>query len=56
MIQKQAEEARRREEELTHHQNQLFEAFMQRFLVPQGENRASLAVEQVGLQVREQPP
>ena len=34
IIQKQAEEARNREKELTHRQNQLFEAFMQRFLVP----------------------
>ena len=51
-MQKQAKEARRREEELTCHQNQLFEAFMQRFPVPQGKNRAGLAVEQIGPEVR----
>ena len=34
IIQKQAEEARNRKEQLTRLQNQLFEAFMQRFLVP----------------------
>ena len=55
-MQKQAEEASKREEELTRRQNQLFEAFMQRFPVPQGENQASHAVEQVGPEVREQPP
>ena len=46
-MQKQAKEAREREEELAHHQNQLFGAFMQRFLVSQGENRPSLVVEYV---------
>ena len=56
IIQKQAEEARKRKEELTHDQNQLFEAFMQRFLVPQGENRAGPAIEQMGPEVRVQPP
>ena len=56
MIQKQAEEARNREEELTCRQNQLFEAFMQRFPVPQGENRAGLAVEQMRPEVRVPPP
>ena len=56
LMQKQAEEARRREEELTRRQNELFEAFMQRFLVPQGENRASPAGEQVEPEVRVQPP
>ena len=55
-MQRQAEEARKREEELTCRQNQLFEAFMQRFPVPQGENRVGLIVEQVGLEVRVQPP
>ena len=44
-MRKQADEAREREEELTHRQNQLFEVFMQRFLVPQGENRPSPVVE-----------
>ena len=43
--QKQAEEARNREKELTRHQNQLFEAFMKRFLGPQDENRAGPTVE-----------
>ena len=47
LIQKQAEEARSREEEFTRHQNQLFEAFMQRFPISQGENRSSLVVEYV---------
>ena len=56
LMQRQVEEARKREEELTRHQNQLFEAFMQRFPVPQGENRVGPAVEQVGLEVRVQPP
>ena len=37
-MQKQAEEARNREEELTCHQNQWFEAFLQRFPIFQGEN------------------
>ena len=35
LMQKWAEEAREREEKLARHQNQLFDAFMQRFLVPQ---------------------
>ena len=56
LMQKQAEEARKREEELTCCQNQLFEGFMQRFLVPQGENRAGLVIKQVGPEIREQPP
>ena len=56
MIPKQAEEARNKEEKLTRRQNQLFEAFMQRFPVSQGENRASSAVEQMRLEVRVQPP
>ena len=56
MIQKQAEEARNREDELTRRQNQLFEAFMQRFPVPQGENRVGPTVEQMGQDVRVQPP
>ena len=56
LMQKQAEEARGREEELTRRQNQLFEAFMQRFPVPQGENRAGLAVEQIEPEVRVKPP
>ena len=51
LMQKQ-EEARKREEELTHYQNQLFEAFMQRFPIPQSENRAGPAVEQMGPEVR----
>ena len=55
-MQKQAEEARRREEDLTRHQNKLFEAFMQRFLIPLGENRAGPAVEQMGPEFRVQPP
>ena len=55
-MQKQAEEAIRGEEELTCRQNELFEAFIQRFSVPQGENRAGPAVEQVGPEVRVQPP
>ena len=50
------EETRRREEELTHHQNELFEAFMQRLPVPQGENRVGPTIEQVGSEVRVQPP
>ena len=56
LMQKQAEETRRREEELTRHQNELFNAFMQRFLVFQGEDRAGLAVIQVGPKVRAQSP
>ena len=55
LIQKHTKEARQREEELTHHQNQSFEAFMQRFPVPQDENRVGPTVEQVGLEIREQP-
>ena len=55
-MQKQVEKARRRKEEVTHRQNQLFEVFMQRFSVPQDENRASAAIEQVGPEVREQSP
>ena len=44
-MQKQAKEAREREEELAHRENQLFEAFMQRFPVPQGGNRLGPIVE-----------
>ena len=55
IIQKRVEEARNREEKLTRRQNQLFEAFMQRF-PPQGENRAGPAIEQIGPEVRVQPP
>ena len=46
-MQKQAEEARERVEKLARHQNQLFEAFTQRFLVPQGGNRPGPVVEYV---------
>ena len=56
MIQKQADEARNREEELTCRQNQLFDVLMQRFPVPQGENRVVPAAEQMGLEVRVPPP
>ena len=56
MIQKQAEEARNREEELTRHQNKLFDALMQSFLVLQGENRAGPAAEQMGPEIRVPPP
>ena len=56
LMQKQAKEARRREEELTRRQNELFVAFMQRFSVPQGENKAGPTGEQVGPEVRVQPP
>ena len=56
LMQKQAKEGRRREEELTRHKNELFEAFMQRFSVPQGENQAGSVGEQVGPKVRVQPP
>ena len=45
IIQKQAKEAKNREEELSRRQNQLFEAFIQRFLVPQDENIVGPAVE-----------
>ena len=38
------------------HQNPLFEAFMQRFLVSQDENRAGPTVEQMKSEVRVQPP
>ena len=55
-MQKQAEEARKRKEELMQRQNQLFEVFMQRFPVPQSKNRAGPTVEQIGLEVRVQPP
>ena len=56
LMQKQAEEAKRREEELTCHQSQLFEEFMQRFPVPQSDNRAGPVIEQVGPEVKVQPP
>ena len=45
LMQKQAEEDRRRKEELTRYQNDLFEAFMQRFLICRGDDRAGLTVE-----------
>ena len=45
MIQKQDKEARKREEELARHQNQLFEAFRQWFLVPRGGNRPGPVLE-----------
>ena len=47
-MQKQAKETRRSEEELTRCQNELYEAFIQRLLVPQGENRVGHVGEQVG--------
>ena len=56
LMQTWVEEARKGEEELTHHQNDLFEAFMLRFLVHQGEDRAVPQVEQVEPEVRAQPP
>ena len=56
LIQKQAEETRKIEEELTRCQNDLFEALIQRFLVRQGEDRAGPAIEQVGPEVKAQPP
>ena len=56
VLQKQAEEAKKREEELTCHHNQLFEAFIRRFSVPQGENRVGPSIEQVGPKIREQHP
>ena len=37
-------------------QNQLFEALIQSFPVPQDENRAGPAVEEMGPEVRVQPP
>ena len=46
LMQKQVEEARKRDEELTHRQNDLFKTFLQRFLVRQGEDRVGPAVEQ----------
>ena len=51
-MQKQVEEARKREEELTRSQNDLFEAFTQRFPVCKGKDRAGLAIEQVEPEVR----
>ena len=56
LIQKRIEEARKREEELTRCQNQLFEAFKQRFPIPQGKNMVDPIVEQIGPEVRVQPP
>ena len=56
LIQRQAEEARKRDEHLARRQSQLFEAFMQRFPVPQGENMAGPTVESVGPEIRVQPP
>ena len=55
-MQKQEEETKKREEELTRCQNDLFEALMQRFPVQQGEDRVGPAVEQVGPEVGAQPP
>ena len=46
-MQKQAEEAREREDELTRYQNQLFEAFMKKFPIPQGGNKPGPVVEHV---------
>ena len=45
LMHKQAKEAKEREEELAHRQNQLFEAFVQRFPVPQCGNRPGPVVE-----------
>ena len=56
LIQKQAKKARKKEEELTRHQINLFEAFMQRFSVYQGDDKVGPAVEQVELEVMAQPP
>ena len=47
LMQKQVEEARKREKELIRRKNDLFEAFMQRFLVQQSEDRAGPAAKQV---------
>ena len=55
LMQKQTK-TRRREEELTHRQNDLLEAFIQRFLVRQGEDKAGPTLEQVEPEVRAQPP
>ena len=52
LMQKQVEEARKREEEFTCHQNDFFKTFMQRFPVRQGEDRVGPAVEQVEPEVR----
>ena len=49
---KQVKEARRREAKLTCHQNDLFEEFMQRFLVHQGEDTTGHVVEQGEPEVR----
>ena len=46
-MQKQVEETRKREKELIRRKNDLFEAFMQRFLVQQSEDRAILVAKQV---------
>ena len=51
-MQKQAEDARRREKELVRYQNEIFEAFMQRVPIHQDENRAGPAVEQLEPEVR----
>ena len=56
LINRQAEEARKRVEELTRRQSQLFDASMQRFPVPQGENVVGLAVELIGPEIKMQPP
>ena len=47
LMQKQAEEARESEEELARGQNQLFEAFVQRFPILQDGNRPGPIVEYV---------
>ena len=47
LMQKQVGEAKEREEELAHCQNQLFEVFVQRFPIPQGGNRLGPIVEYV---------
>ena len=45
LIQKQAEDAKRREDELIFHHNEMFKVFMQRIPARQDENRAGLAAE-----------
>ena len=52
LIQKQVEDARRREEELVRHQNEMLKAFMQRIPVGQDENRVGPVVEQPMLEVK----
>ena len=55
LMQKQVEDARRRENELIFHQNEMFEAFMQRILVCYEENRVGTVAEQPSPEVRPQP-